>query len=105
MRFRDRGTQTDVAVLDFAKAFDTVPHRSLLGKLDHYGIRGDIHRWIANFLTKRTQCVLVEGTSSDHIDVDSGVPQGTVLGPILFLLHINDLPQNVTSRVRLFAND
>ncbi len=105
MRFRDQNLQTDVAVLDFSKAFDTVPHRSLLGKLEHYGIKGNIHLWITNFLTTRKQCVLVEGAQSDNINVDSGVPQGTVLGPILFLLHINDLPDNVSSRVRLFADD
>ena len=103
--WRDRKVQVDVAVLDFAKAFDTVPHQSLLGKLEHYGIDGPLHGWIKAFLTGRTQCVLVDGVKSDFVPVNSGVPQGTVLGPLLFLLHINDLPQSVSSSVRLFADD
>ena len=105
MRYYDQKTQTDVAVLDFSKAFDTVPHHKLLAKLDHYGIRGKAHAWIAAFLKGRTQKVVVDGVSSDAVDVVSGVPQGTVLGPILFLIHINDLPSHVKSTVRLFADD
>ena len=64
-----------------------------------------IWQWISNFFKKRKQCVVVDGVSSGLVDVDSGVPQGTVLGPILFLLHINDLPSIVSSKVRLFADD
>ena len=103
--WRDKRVQVDVAVLDFAKTFDTVPHQSLLGKLDHYGIQGPILNWIRAFLTGRTQCVVVDGEKSDFVPVQSGVPQGTVLGPLLFLLHINDLPECVSSSVRLFADD
>ena len=95
----------DVAVLDFAKAFDTVPHESLLGKLDHYGVSGNLNTWIRAFLTSRTQRVMVDGELSESVSVDSGVPQGTVLWSLLFLLHINDLPQNASSTVRLFADD
>ena len=105
LNYWNKNTQLDVIVLDFSKAFDTVPHDRLLGKLDHYGINGHIHSWISNFLKHRSQCVLVEGAKSDSAHVVSGVPQGTVMGPLLFLLHINDLPVNVTSKVRLFADD
>ena len=101
----DAGKQTDVVILDFSKAFDTVPHNKLLHKLDHYGIRGPIHKWLTNFLTKRKMRVLLKGEASGEATVDSGVPQGTVLGPLLFLCHINDLPEAVKSQVRLFADD
>jgi hypothetical protein len=94
-----------MAILDFSKTFDTVPHKKLLHKLDQYGIRGSVHRWLANFLTKRKMRVTLEGESSQQVTVDSGVPQGTVLGPFLFLCHINDLPDVVKSSVRLFADD
>ena len=105
LNYWNKNTQLDSIVLDFSKAFDTVPHDRLLGKLDHYGINGHIHSWISNFLKHRSQCVLVERAKSDPAHVVSGVPQGTVMGPLLFLLHINDLPENVTSKVRLFADD
>jgi hypothetical protein len=104
-RYRDKGKQIDMAILDFSKTFDTVPHKKLLHKLDQYGIRGSVHRWLANFLTKRKMRVTLEGESSQQVTVDSGVPQGTVLGPILFLCHIYDLPNAVKSSVRLFADD
>ena len=102
---RDRKTQVDLAILDFSKAFDTVPHNRLLSKLNHYGIRGPILTWVSGFLKSREQRVVVGGVSSEPASVDSGVPQGTVLGPLLFLLHINDLPREVSSSVRLFADD
>ena len=98
-------TQTDVVVLDFSKAFDVVPHQRLLHKLDHYGIRGTTLNWIQNFLTNITQKVVVDGSSSESARVKSGVPQGTVLGPLLFFTYINDLPSTVSSHVRLFADD
>ena len=101
----DSDTQADVLVLDFSKAFDTVPHRKLLSKLEAYGIHGPILHWIENFLTQRKMSVVVEGESSHEVDVESGVPQGTVLGPLLFLCHINDMPECVQSQIRLFADD
>ena len=103
--YNKKGSQIDIAVLDFSKAFDTVPHDGLLSKLKHYGIDDKIWTWISNFLKQRKQRVVVDGIQSDLVTVDSGVPQGTVLGPILFLLHINDLPSVISSKVRLFADD
>ena len=101
----DSGLQTDVAILDFSKAFDTVPHHKLMHKLENYGINGSIHKWISHFLMNRTMKVVLDGESSDEVSVDSGVPKGTSLSPLLFLCHINDLPDSVKSHVRLFADD
>jgi len=103
----DNGLQTDLQILDFQKAFDTVPHQRLLGKLDHYGVRGKILKWITNWLTTRTQKVVVDGESSQPTRVISGVPQGTVLGPLMFLIYINDIATNLDSatHIRLFADD
>ena len=101
----EREKQTDVAILDFSKAFDTVPHKKLLHKLSLYGITGPLHAWLSNFLTQRSMRVVIEWACSESTTVDSGVPQGTVLCPILFLCHINDLPSSVISQARLFADD
>ena len=100
------GEQVDVILLDFAKAFDKVPHSRLMYKLDYYGVRGQTNTWIKAFLSNRKQQVLLEGTHSSRVDVLSGVPQGTVLGPLLFLAYINDLPDSLkSSDARLFADD
>ena len=101
----NQGGQTDSVLLDFSKAFDKVDHQKLCHKLDHYGIRGRHLIWIQSFLSDRTQQVIVNGKSSPSSVVKSGVPQGTVLGPLLFLIYINDLPSCVQSQVRLFADD
>ncbi len=101
----DTNVQVDIAILDFSKAFDVVPHQRLLSKLSHYGVRGLTRGWIEAFLSNRTQHVLVNGEMSTAVPVTSGVPQGTVLGPLLFLCYINDLPLVTRSQVRLFADD
>ena len=101
----NRGGQTDVLILDFSKAFDKVPHHRLSLKLDFSGIRGKTLQWINNFLTGRMQSVVVNGAHSKWYAVTSGVPQGSVLGPTLFLAYINDIVSGVDSTIRLFADD
>ena len=101
----DSGYPIDTVYLDFMKAFDTVPHRRLMGKIESLGINGGVLRWVEEFLSDRTQQVCVNGINSNWMDVTSGIPQGSVLGPILFVLYINDLPTNIMSDVFMFADD
>ena len=99
------GGVVDTIYLDFSKAFDSVPHRRLLGKLKSYGITGKLLKWIEAFLTDRTQVVKVNGAESELAHVVSGIPQGSVLGPILFIIYINDLLESITTNGLLYADD
>ena len=95
----------DAIYLDFRKAFDSVPHARLVQKIKSYGLTGKLSSWIEAFLSNRTQQVLVEAERSDWCTVVSGVPQGSVLGPLLFILYINDLPNSLKTTVKIFADD
>ena len=104
-RALDAGESVDVAYLDFSKAFDSVPHQRLLHKLQVYGIRGKLLQWVKAFLTERSQRVVVQGARSQWSPVLSGIPQGSVLGPTLFIIFVNDLPAQLQGSVKLFADD
>ncbi|CAB4031739.1 Hypothetical predicted protein, partial [Paramuricea clavata] len=99
--------QVDAVYLDFAKAFDKVSHKLLLIKLHKFGIRGDLLSWFENYLSGRYQRVTVLGETSGTLPVLSGVPQGSILGPLLFLVYVNDLPHSISgeSTVAMFADD
>ena len=105
--FLDDNKLVDVVLVDFKKAFDSVCHNKLLSKLECYGIKGNLLAWIRNFLQDRTQRVCIDGFLSDKGEVLSGVPQGSVLGPLLFLIFINDLHKyaDLQCVVKLFADD
>ena len=101
----DQGYPIDVIYLDFQKAFDKVPHRRLMLKINAMGIIGDVSNWIENWLKDRYQRVVLLGNCSRWIKVRSGVPQGSVLGPLLFLIYINDIDECVNSKLLKFADD
>ena len=91
----DQGDSVDVILLDFHKAFDKVPKKRLMQKLTAYGIRCKVLGWIADFVSDRKMRIMVRSEYSEWFDVISGVPQGSVLGPILFLIYVNDIPETV----------
>ena len=104
-QYIDSDIPVDTIFLDFRKAFDSVPHKRLLLKLERLGVSGNVLKWISSFLSNRSQRVVINGQSSEWTDVSSGVPQGSVLGPLLFILYVNDLPDEVKSYCKLFADD
>ena len=97
--------ETDIIFLDFSKAFDKISHKFILFKLHYYGIRNHTLSWIGAFLSNRTQTTVVNSVHSSYVEVTSGVPQGSVIGPMLFLLYINDRNNAITSQIILFADD
>ena len=103
----DRNGTVDTIYFDFQKAFDTVPHNLMLSKLPCYGINPQIINWITNFITGRRQKVIINGSESNWGTVTSGIPQGSILGPLIFALYINDLPDVLddTTDILLFADD
>ena len=101
----DEGEAVDLIYLDFAKAFDKVPHCRLFKKLEAHGIGGYVLNWIKEWLSNRRQKVCIDGEFSDWANVTSGVPQGSVLGPVLFLIYINDIDENLMSKIGKFADD
>ena len=101
----DNTRAVDIIYLDFQKAFDKVPHKRLINKVKAYGLNGDIAAWIEDWLSNRKQRVVINGKSSDWINVNSGVPQGSVLGPILFIIYINDIDEGIKCKISKFADD
>ena len=101
----DESKSVDVVYLDFQKAFDKVPHKRLLKKLQTHGITGNLRNWLEDWLSERKQRVVLNGVSSRWLKVKSGVPQGSVLGPILFLIYVNDMDDGITCKISKFADD
>ncbi|MEW8185640.1 MAG: reverse transcriptase family protein [Candidatus Thiodiazotropha endolucinida] len=101
----DSGKEVRVVFCDISKAFDRVWHRGLLFKLSSVGIKGKMLQWFSSYLSNRTQRVVLNGQNSEWVTVKAGVPQGSILGPLLFLLYINDIVNRIKTNIRLFADD
>lgn len=101
----DQGITVQAIFFDISKAFDRVWHRGLIHKLEAIGLRGNLLTWFKDYLSNRKQAVVVKGEQSDYLDVSAGVPQGSVLGPLLFLVYINDIITDIDSTIKLFADD
>ncbi len=104
-RLLDEGHTVDLVYLDFANAFDSINHRFLLAKLKSYGIDGAALNWIKSYLSSHSYQVQIDGVLSEEAPYHSGVPQGSVIGPLLVLLYINDLPAALGDSAFLFADD
>ena len=102
---RNNRKPTVIAFLDFSKAFDSAPQERLLFTIERHGIDGSALQWFRNFLTGRMQRVVIRDTCSSWTPVLSGVPQGTILGPVLFILYVNDISSGILSTVKLYADD
>ena len=101
----DEGKQVDTIYLDIRKAFESISHRRLIQKLESYGIEGEVLEWVRDFIKGRRHRVMLDGKSSEWKDVTSGVPQGSVLGPVLFIIYINDMPDKLRKFCKMFADD
>ena len=101
----DRGKDIRFLFLDVSRAFDRVWHSGVLAKLKRYGFNGRLLKWLENYLTDRQQRVVVEGAQSTYVDITAGVPQGSILGPLLFLIYVNDLPTSLQTNIRIYADD
>ncbi len=101
----DQKKEVKLVFCDISKAFDKVWHKGLLYKLNKAGIKGKLFRWFGSYLSERSQRVLMKGQHSSWGHIEAGVPQGSVLGPLLFLIYINDLTDIVNCNIKLFADD
>ena len=101
----DNGFEVRGVFLDIFKAFDKVWHKGLIYKLKQNGVAGNLLKTLADFLKDRKQRVVLNGQNSTWVNVEAGVPQGSILGPLLFLIYINDLSENLVSNPKLFADD
>ena len=101
----DSGKEVRTVFCDISKAFDRVWHKCLLHKLSGIGCSDIVVQWFASYLSGRQQCVVINGQSSDWALINAGVPQGFILGPLLFLIYINDIVTDIGSSIRLFADD
>ena len=101
----DSGKEVRVVFCEISKAFDRVWHRGLLYKLSRFGCSEHVVKWFSSYLSNRRQCVILSGTKSDWAPIHAGVPQGSILGPLLFLIFINDIVKDISSSIRLFADD